>query len=309
MPSLRDARRIVDRWTRRGIAWIYGQGFDWIHRVFTPCVRVLEQHGRPSDRLLASEGRYYLGDVHDFNGAPLAAIREYRRAVRNWPGQGAAWREIGSMQERIGLLSAALRSVRKAVRIDPQDQCAIGDLKALEEANKHPPGKCLYLRSDPLWRARELIDAGRPHAALRLLRDRRDTRSRQVRARAHGRLGDAASFASEWTAIASGRGPVTLESPDHFYLPTALCHDPRWWELLWRLRRRVANGHWNLPESFFSHAVWWRRATRLGRIELHLRYNLARTRRDTTALSAIVRRHPWFTEARRELRRLRHSRR
>lgn len=305
-----DARRIVDRSMRRGIAWTYGQGYKWVREVLEPAVRALEKHGRrPFDLVLASEGRYSLGDVHDFNDAPIAAIRQYRRSLRDWPGQGAAWREIGSMQERMGHSSAALRALRKAVQVDPKDECARGDL---ESAIKYPPsGPALCVRGDRLWRARELVEAGRARAALRLLRGRRGVSARQIRARAHGAMGDVESVMREWTTIASGHGPVALHSADHFYLPVALHNDSRWWETLWRLRRRDANGNWNLPASFFSRHLWslWQSTTTLRRRELHLRFHLARTRGDKAALNSIVRHHPWFVEARRELHRLTGKRR
>jgi len=297
--ELTSARGIARHWTGRGIAWIYGQGYGWVRDVFTPAVRRLETSREWNDRVLASGGRYCLGDVHDFNHAPLAAIREYRRSLRDWPENGAAWREIGSMLEFMGRNAEATRAMRKAVEIDPEDRYASGDLECAVLYQRTPP---FYVKGDSLGRARELIASRRTAAALQLLSSHNSVAASQVRSRAFGMLGDGVSVLREWESIAAATGPVELDSADRFFLPRPLHDDPRWWQVLWRVRRRDDHGSWNLPESSYGHG------TLRARIELHLRHHLARTRRDAPALAAIARRHPWFVEARRDWRRLKGKR-
>ena len=56
------------------------RGYQWNYQWFFPALKCLSRSSLRLDRLLAAVGHYVLGDVHDFNGAPLAAVRAYRRS-------------------------------------------------------------------------------------------------------------------------------------------------------------------------------------------------------------------------------------
>ena len=99
---------------------VYFHGYQWSKREFLPALKALTRMSRVHDRVIAGIGYYVLGDVHDINEAPLAAIRAYRCSARLWPVNGAAWREIGNMHEEMGENEKALRMLRKAVPAHPR---------------------------------------------------------------------------------------------------------------------------------------------------------------------------------------------
>src|SRR5437660_1509935 len=101
-PSAAEARRIISRCSRGAIAYVHGRGYRWVTSTFLPCLKRLSRERAMRDRELAADGFYLLGDIYDFNQAPLAAIRAYRQCLKLDPAAAAAWREIGGMYDRLG---------------------------------------------------------------------------------------------------------------------------------------------------------------------------------------------------------------
>lgn len=100
------------------------------------------------DRRLLSGAYYVVGDIHDFNGAPRAAISAYRRSLRFDPSEAAAWREIGGMLDRMGhrTRAAASGGAKVALRAAMRDGIKFNYDTLTEEITdlragvaRHPP--------------------------------------------------------------------------------------------------------------------------------------------------------------------------
>jgi hypothetical protein len=109
--TLAQARRIVRSTSRGGIARVHGKGCAWFRSRLLPALRILERTTRTrEDRRWLSGAYYVVGDIHDFNHAPRAAIAAYRKSLRFAPEQAAAWREIGGMLGHMGDHARARRA-------------------------------------------------------------------------------------------------------------------------------------------------------------------------------------------------------
>lgn len=197
-------------------------------------------------RRLVADALYTLGDLHDFNEAPLVAIEAYERCVALEPKMGGAWRELGGMLASIGESDEARRALRRALRCDPRDRYARADRAWLEDS---PRAQHLYREGEPCWQACELLASQRPQEALDRLDGRRSVRARLVRLRALGALEQNDSALQEWRELARSRGPIRLNDGDWFFLPASLHEDPRLWEALDAVADRLEPGVFELPES------------------------------------------------------------
>jgi tetratricopeptide (TPR) repeat protein len=247
--SLDVLRSIVRKELRNvgPVALLNARGYRWLIRRYLPALEHLERVAKTREhRRLVADAFYTLGDLHDFNEAPLAAIQAYQRCLALDPKAGGAWREFGGMLASIGEFDEARRALRRALRCNPKDGWARDDLEWLEES---PPAQHQYRAGDPCWQACELLAQQRPREALDRLRGRRSVRPRLVRLRALGALGQNESALQEWRELARSRGPIRLNYGDWFFLPASLHEDPRLWEALDALAERLEPGVFELPES------------------------------------------------------------
>jgi tetratricopeptide (TPR) repeat protein len=236
----RDQARRVVRWTSRGgVAQTHGKGFAWFRSLLLPALSVFERSARtPEDRRLLSGAYYVVGDMHDFNGAPRAAISAYRRSLRFDPSEAAAWREIGGMLDRMGHRNRARNAVRRALALAPDDECAKSDLQYLE-----PDGAdALFIEGDPVWEADELLARGRVEDAWTSARGVRGVRGLLCAARVLGARGDDGAVLRVWDRIVRSGSPVELSSGDWFFLPETVFEAPAFWSGLWKLGGRLKAG-------------------------------------------------------------------
>lgn len=269
---------------------VYDRGHQWVQQAFLPALRVLSQSTRKADRLQAAAGYYVLGDVHDSNDAPRAAIRAYLRSARLWPASGSAWREISMEYDAMGQHDNALRALRKSVRIDPTDEIATADLPSFEECSPSSP---LYRVGDPFWESSELLASGRHRQAIAVLAGKRSPRADRYRARAYGARGDGIRFLELWDSIARRNGRLKIEGPDWFFPPRSVWDGPEFWTILSRVSDRIEDwppliGHEGLVEAGISGRE---------RFELVLRYHLSRTQRNVSAARRLSARYPGWKEA------------
>lgn len=295
MPTARDnptvtiteARKLV-RLTRF-VSDIYFYGYSWIKHKFLPATEQLAKSKLETDRFLAATGFYLLGDVHHFNGAPLAAIRSYRRSLRCDPTNSAPWREIGMMYKMMGQKKKATRALRKAVQTDPKDEFAQSDLEILVEG---PLATVPYDESDPYCKSSELLAAGEYRSSVAVLAGKKTIRARLYRVRVFGALEDVARVIDGWWRIAHQNGEILIDSPDWYFTPGQVWHSPEFWKILKILLPRVKEwgslkGHDSLRNTGVT-------GVRLFR--LFVRYHSARTGRDVAALRRLSLRHPGWKE-------------
>ena len=80
MNNLKDKKYL--RWNiQRGISWIHSRGYEWFTKRYLTSIKNLEQPPKKNsdDKFLLSDAYYCVGDVHDFNDAPLTAIKAYKK--------------------------------------------------------------------------------------------------------------------------------------------------------------------------------------------------------------------------------------
>ncbi len=296
--SLEEARRVVRQ--VEGLADVYDRGYHWVHRTFEPAVcRLGTARGR-ADRSLAGYGHYLLGDVHDLNDAPRAAIREYQNCLALEPGEAAAWREIGTCYQEMGNHTLSRRALRRSLALDPQEEIAKCEMSLLEEHG----ATSSYVDDDRVWQAAEHLARARFKAALKSLGAGRTTAVRLQRARVLGAMGDTEGVMEEWRRIdaeltvprgtfrqarRSTRGGE-LRGGDWFFLPEALWDDRTFWSQQWRLRGRLfASSHpprCGDSDDFFAP------------IAAKLRFHLARTKHSSRAAMQLSNRYPKWAAAR-----------
>jgi hypothetical protein len=237
--AVRVLRSIVRKKVRDTgpVSLLIARGYPWLVRSYLSALEEVASTARTEEqRRLAADALYTLGDLHDFNGAPLAAIEAYRRSVAINPQAGGAWRELGSMLANVGKTAEARRALRRALRCDPSDTYARDDLEALKDT---PP---LYRQGDACWEANELLARHQPEAALARLRGLRSVRARLVRLRAMGALGQEEPALQGWQDLARSRGPIMLDWGDWFFLPPRLYENPAFWSSLDAVADRLVPG-------------------------------------------------------------------
>jgi tetratricopeptide (TPR) repeat protein len=290
MPTLVHAREVLRRHDSAGA--IHRRGHDWVRLRYLPGLRKLEQGAARADQRRAARGWRLIGDVHDLNGAPRAAVRAYQRALRMAPQQPGPWHAIGCMLDNMGSFQRARHALLRAVSLAPNDELLRGDLERVEWAMFNPC-PVLFEADNPLWEGAEELAAGRPNQALARLGRRRSVRARQVRARIHGARGDADGALAQWEAIASMSGRVQLQLADWYYtLQGPSADSPALWRLmLWKIRRRLDGGAQRLPPTLDELDV-----PEGKRFELYVRYQLARTEGDMQALLGLATKYPTWKE-------------
>lgn len=213
---------------------LIARGYPWLVESYLPALEQVASTARMGEqRRLAADAFYTLGDLHDFNGAPLAAIEAYRRCVTIDPQAGGAWRELGNMLANVGQTAEARRALRRALRCDPSDSYARDDLEALKDALP------LYRPGDACWEANELLARHQPEAALTRLRRLSSVRARLVRLRALRALGQEERALQGWQELAKSRGPIALDWGDWFFLPPRLYESSAFWSSLDALADRL----------------------------------------------------------------------
>jgi tetratricopeptide (TPR) repeat protein len=254
--SLEKDRKYL-RWNnQRGVVWITGRGYFWFKQRYFPAVRGVEQANRKKDRFLLSDCYYQIGDVHDFNDCPLAAIVAYKRSFYLDPTHAKALREMGIMYEVIGQYRKAILVLKKSLEINPSDEDTQMDYKfALNSLQYGSPS--LYKKGDTCWRARELLAKDRPAVVLRLLRNKRSISARQIIACACGMLNDIDGIIEQWQRIAKARGMIETGYADWFYIKDCVWDSAIFWEIITDCARqnRFNHGVWPMIDSLWETVI------------------------------------------------------
>ncbi|MBL7187785.1 MAG: tetratricopeptide repeat protein [Phycisphaerae bacterium] len=307
--SLEKDRKYL-RWNnRRGIAWITGRGYFWFKQRYLPAVRRVERANRKKDHFLLSDCYYQVGDVHDFNHCPLAAIAAYKRSFDLDPRHAEALREIGGMYERIGQYRKAVSVLKKSLKINPSDDYTQMDYEFALDSLKDgvPP---LYKNGDTYWQARELLAREKPAPALQLLKNKRSIPARQIIACACGMLNDTDGIIEQWQRIANAAGRIEMGYADWFYIEDCVWDNVVFWEILADCTRqkRFNYGVWPTMDSLWKTVIPDPPSGRIPRKSeadrlrcnkrcfLTAQYHIARIKRDCHLAHKLGRRYPNWPE-------------
>jgi tetratricopeptide (TPR) repeat protein len=254
--SLEKDRKYL-RWNnRQRRAWTMGRGYFWFKQKYLPAVRRVEQANRKKDRFLLSNCYYLIGDVHDFNDCPLAAIAAYKRSFDLDQTHAKALQEMGVKLEDIGQYRKAVSILKKSLKINPDDENSQMDYEFALNSLKYG-GPPLYRKGDTCWRARELLAWDRPAAVLRLLKNKRSIPARQIIACACGMLNDTDGIIGQWQLIAKARGMIETRYTDWFYIEDCVWDKAIFWEIIADCARqnRFNHGVWPMIDSLWETVI------------------------------------------------------
>lgn len=231
--------KTIENWSLKGVGGTHYKGYRWLIRTFIPALNRAENDKLTSKRRMYLADAYYvLGDIHDFNDAPKAAIKAYSKSIELLSSSGA-WREIGGMHANMGNKLEAIQCLEKALSIDPEDEHAISDLEYIKDDSIDSQ---LFKEGDIFWDVRELLAKNALDDALILLKKNNSLNAILHRARVYGAKGDDFSYLKELEKIKSKKKRFELKYCDWFYLPDKLWDSGAFWKLLIELFSRLKPG-------------------------------------------------------------------
>jgi tetratricopeptide (TPR) repeat protein len=305
------------RWNiQRGISWIHGRGYHWFVQRYLPAIRGLEAAAKTSeDRELLSDAYYYVGDVYDFNEAPLAAIRAYKKSAAHDPLHAEAFREIGGRYADIGRYAKARTYLQHALTINADEPHAQSDLElVLHDLGENTAPT--FQRHSLSWKIHEWFAQQKFSSVLRLLERHTDPYAHHYRMSVYGALQQIEPLLSEWKTIITTHESVTMRWQDWFYIQSIVWNSQAFWTLFLQGHQRFQHGVWWLHESLWQVVPSPQRGTKGSqadikrlqkRLKLSAQFHLARICRDHKAAHTLATKFPMWQEARNLSQRLRSS--
>lgn len=236
--AIKSARSALRKIASARMGTVYARGFHFLETQLRALRALGAVASREADRRLIAEGWFKIATTYEFNNAPRAAIRAYLMSERAFASAGAP-REAGTCQAELGQVGAATRSLRRALRIDPNDVYARQELDNLRRGLTG----IAYDSRDVVWAAAEELARGRPNVAIRRLYGFRGATIRQWRGCAYALLGNFDAYLREWQLIADLNGDVVPTNAMWFYLPKEAEKSPELWKLFLRISERMVGGY------------------------------------------------------------------
>lgn len=271
---------------------------------FLPAIKRLAEKAKTrAEKEVVADSYYFLGDIHDFNDAPKAAIRAYKKGITFFPYPDYAsgfHREIGHMYDTMGKYKTAIKYIKKALEIYKDDKNAQSDLAFAELSLKRndPP---LYKPDDWKWEVNELLAQNKPKKALQALLKKKTLKAALLRARAYGVLNDVDNQLSEWKKIKTLTGLIELEYADWFFLIDKNDESVEFWKILYSIRKRIQPGIFVVYESFYMNY------SQLGITRKNseaISFIIAKLSKNTTKLKQLSEKYPKWLEPEQELAKL-----
>ncbi len=297
------------RWyAARGIGFAHKFGYEWLRDKFLPALRRAEEKSGKTfkEKEILADAFYLLGDVYDFADAPKKALQAYKKSTSYFPEPryaSGAWRELGCMHRRLGQYRAAVKALKRAVEICPDDDNAQSDLKwALEVMAAKDEAECDM--TEPYNRVFDLLARGKAKEALLVLQPLEESVANiQMKACCYGQLENLDSYLEQWKVLSQIEGTVELGYADWFYLPTKVYDMVDFWSLLLKIaetRRFISgvflcnsglNEHLPLPRGADFSSKEHRSVINKQYSEI-CRYRIALALDDLSTLQALKKKYP-----------------
>lgn len=294
----------LTRWEKRGLAKVHNNGFEFLKNEYLPTIERLAQKTKTkAEKEVVADSYYILGDIYDFNDAPNAAIRAYRKGITFFPFPDYAsgfHREIGHMHDKMGKYKTAIKYIKKALEIYENDEHAKSDLEFAELSLKRgdPP---LYKAGDWKWEVNELLAQNKPRKALKILLKRKSIKAAQLRARAYGVLNGIKDQLGEWKRIEKLKGSIEFEYADWFFLIDKNNESVEFWKILHSIRKRLQPGIYVFYESLYINY------SQLGHdreVNETIGFEIAKYSKNVTKLRQLKKKYPKWLEPKQELAKL-----
>ena len=271
------------------VRWAHGNGFEWLRDIFLPAMEVAQKTFVDEDTLIA-DCFYVLGDIHDFNHAPLAAIKAYAQAIHYDNQFAAAYREMAGMYQSIGDYEKAAQFIEIAVKLDPEERDALSDRESILEdlAEKPEP---FSKKSDVIWQCDELLADFSWQQALAVLGHSMDIKVCQARARCYGVSGDHSHYLKEWDNLSESNLEVELTSSDWFYMPKQVFDAPEIWHILLSMYKRIKPGVF-VQFDTLRESERYRNLGEKEKYKLRIEFNIYRTEKNLDGLANLLELYP-----------------
>ena len=208
-----------------GIAKTYDKGNEWFCNEFIPAIKQAEKISILNKELL-SDLWYFVGDIHDFNEAPLKAIEAYQKSIFFDNENAASYREIANRLISFGNYDEALININKSLELNPTEQCAIQDKKDIVF---YKDSIALYNENDIVFKMRELLANQEFDNVTITFANSTEIEELKILARAYGGLGLTNEYLVTWNKIALLNLRFEIEYPDWFYMPKKVNESKEIW--------------------------------------------------------------------------------
>jgi tetratricopeptide (TPR) repeat protein len=228
-----------------GSETMYWYGFDWFSKNLLPNLNVADKLLEEEFELL-SDSWCVLGDIYDYNNAPLKAIHAYNKASFLDPENPAAFQEMAVLQYAVGSYEDALKNINTALKLHPSDKDIIDDKAEIEDAIKTKE-EVIDIADDIIWNMNEQLADFKFDEVIASLAGTKEMEELKLIARAYGAMADTTNYLKTWRTIASKKVEFEINYADWFYMPKSIQQGSEIWQLF-----SDANDY-IMPDSVFLH--------------------------------------------------------
>ncbi|MCZ6835649.1 MAG: hypothetical protein O7G85_07730 [Planctomycetota bacterium] len=300
--ALEQAREVVTRATDKPFRWSYRKGSRWVDAKLRPAVRLMQATPllEEADRKNLSDALQIIGDTHDFNESPLAAIRAYQDACNQDPSNTRVRWDLGDMYYKIGEDDVGCKVLRECLQIDPDCEESLNSLEEVQEIIRDGD-QSLHDPTHEWWQVREWISEGHGAMAIKWLKYKRSSYACLYRARVFGMLQDVERCWEQWRMIFEKDDEIGADQSDRFYRPRQLQESLKYWEGLRQCADRFHVFHdWSATGSLCNlFMVAHDKCGRSTQINIQpvdvFDFHIARLSRDSRKAEELLERHPdWY---------------
>jgi len=224
-----------------GFESIYFKGAVWLFEAFLPALKGVV-FGADND--VISSAWLLIGDIHDVNNAPKAAIGAYLKAIECKP-TSEIWLEVATCYSAMGLRAEAMKALNEGLKLDPFDEELSSELGFLNDGIDSQ----VYYEQDSVWKAYEKLAENNPNAAIALLSHSHDVAGLVVKSCGYALSGMRAEFLACWEEILGHCDKIDIGSKFWFYLKNTVAICEAFFDKLVQHSSKVL--HNNVPESLY----------------------------------------------------------
>lgn len=232
-------KEILNDIEAEGIAALHSEGYAWVKENFTPYL-LLAEDLLPEESELLADCWYLMGDLHDFNAAPLKAIEAYQKAIEIDEEIEGAYRELASMYEQVGNYPEALKYINLALEKLPDEEELMDEKQMIQDSINYTTEPHLT-ENNLVWKLSEKIANGSFDAVIEAVSQIKEPEVALLLslARAYGAKNEEALYMQTWQKILDSKEDLELHYADWFYMPISIYTDEKIWKLIKELAPQV----------------------------------------------------------------------